>query len=77
MAALTRFSICVSLRFSHAQFPNAFVRHLLHAQLNPSSTFMRLSGYGTSLAMARALNVQIPSRFRSLLRRLTNADHVR
>ena len=51
-------SICVLLRFCHAQFRSAFVRHLSHAQLRPSSTFMRLSGYDTSRPMARALSIQ-------------------
>ena len=49
-------SICVSLRFNHAQFASAFVRHLFHAQRHPSSTFIWLSGYDTSRPMARALS---------------------
>ena len=68
-------SICVLLRFCHAQFRSAFVEHLLHAQLRPSSTFMRLSGYDTSLPMARALRMQNRSWFRSLQRCSTNADN--
>jgi hypothetical protein len=50
-------SISVLLRFCHAQFPNALVEHLLHAQLRPSRTLMQLSGYDTSRPMARALNM--------------------
>ena len=68
-------SICVLLRFCHAQFRSAFVRHPSHAQLRPSSMFMRLSGYDTSLPMARALSVQSRSWFRSLQRCSTNADN--
>ena len=62
-------SICVLLRFYHAQFRSVFVRQLFHTQLRPSSTFMRLSGYDTSCPTASAMPVLVPPVIRSLLRR--------
>ena len=50
--------IAFSLRFCHALYSSTFVRHLSHAQLHPTSTFVQLSGYDTSRPMARPLNVR-------------------
>lgn len=69
-------SICVLLRFCHAQSRCDSVEHLFHAQLKPSSTFMRLSGYDTSRPTASAMPVLVQSRFRSLQRHSANADRL-